>query len=108
VRNGAWQAKVNFWDLAGAPEFFDVRNEFYKDTQGAILVFDVTKKQTFDALGAWVKELTKFAGKRHPPINSLTFPEPFPEVNLTVLSPQERRKLKLLCVPTRQISASAL
>ena len=58
------EAKVNFWDLAGAPEFFDVRNEFYKDTQGAILVFDVTKKLSFDALGAWVKELTKFAGKK--------------------------------------------
>ena len=58
------EAKINFWDLAGAPEFFDVRNEFYKDTQGAILVYDVTKKQSFDALGAWVKELTKFAGKK--------------------------------------------
>jgi len=58
------ETKVNFWDLAGAPEFFEVRNEFYKDTQGAILVFDVSKKQSFDALGAWVKELTKYAGKR--------------------------------------------
>ena len=28
------EAKVNFWDLAGHPEFFEVRNEFYKDTQG--------------------------------------------------------------------------
>lgn len=26
--------KVNFWDLAGHPTFFDIRNEFYKDTQG--------------------------------------------------------------------------
>merc|ERR1711959_510863 len=58
------EAKVNFWDLAGAPEFFEVRNEFYKDTQGAILVYDVSKKMSFDALGAWVKELTKYAGKR--------------------------------------------
>merc|ERR1711998_733420 len=49
------EAKVNFWDLAGAPEFSEVRNEFYKDTQGAILVYDVSKKMTFDALGAWIK-----------------------------------------------------
>merc|ERR1711865_1125085 len=42
------EAKVNFWDLAGAAEFFEVRNEFYKDTQGAILVFDVSKKMTLD------------------------------------------------------------
>merc|ERR1712159_183453 len=58
------ETKVNFWDLAGAPEFFEVRNEFYKDTQGAILVYDVSKKVTFDALPAWVKELTKYAGKK--------------------------------------------
>lgn len=26
--------RVNFWDLSGQPEFFEVRNEFYKDAQG--------------------------------------------------------------------------
>jgi len=30
------EAKVNFWDLAGHPEFFEVRNEFYKDAQGVL------------------------------------------------------------------------
>lgn len=28
------EVRVNFWDLSGQPEFFEVRNEFYKDTQG--------------------------------------------------------------------------
>jgi DnaJ family protein C protein 27 len=28
------EVKVNFWDLSGHPEFFEVRNEFYKDAQG--------------------------------------------------------------------------
>ena len=28
------EVKVNFWDLSGHPEFFEVRNEFYKDSQG--------------------------------------------------------------------------
>ena len=27
------EVRVNFWDLSGHPEFFEVRNEFYKDTQ---------------------------------------------------------------------------
>ncbi len=31
------QVKANFWDLAGAAEYFEVRNEFYRDAQGAIL-----------------------------------------------------------------------
>ena len=29
--------KVNFWDLSGQPEFFEIRNEFYKSTQGVRL-----------------------------------------------------------------------
>jgi hypothetical protein len=31
------EVKVNFWDLSGHPEFFQVRNEFYKDTQAVRL-----------------------------------------------------------------------
>jgi len=27
------QVKANFWDLAGASEYFEVRNEFYRDAQ---------------------------------------------------------------------------
>jgi len=32
------EVKVNFWDLAGSKEYLEVRNEFYKDTQGCLLV----------------------------------------------------------------------
>ena len=45
-----YEVKVNFWDLSGHPEFFEVRNEFYKDTQGIILVYDVSQRITFQAL----------------------------------------------------------
>lgn len=38
------------WDLSGHPEFFEVRNEFYKDCHGILLVFDITSRRTFDAL----------------------------------------------------------
>lgn len=52
--------KVNFWDLSGQPEFLDVRNEFYRDAQGALLVYDVSCRRTFDALDAWLKEARKY------------------------------------------------
>eukprot|EP00937_MAST-01D_sp_MAST-1D-sp2_P000570 g570.t1 len=63
VTVGAGNAvRINFWDLSGHPEFFDVRNEFYKDTQGGILVYDVTSRSSFEALGNWIKEAAKFGG----------------------------------------------
>jgi DnaJ homolog subfamily C member 27 len=36
--------RVNFWDLSGHPDFFEIRNEFYKDSQGGILVYDVSNR----------------------------------------------------------------
>lgn len=42
-----FEVRVNFWDLSGHAEFFQVRNEFYRETQGALLVFDVTSRRSF-------------------------------------------------------------
>mmetsp|Transcript_43195 Transcript_43195/g.115555 ORF Transcript_43195/g.115555 Transcript_43195/m.115555 type:complete len:120 (-) Transcript_43195:772-1131(-) len=55
--------KVNFWDLAGGQEYFEVRNEFYKDAQGALLVFDVSSRESFEKLDAWLQESEKFGAK---------------------------------------------
>ncbi|KAJ3066119.1 DnaJ sub C member 27 [Rhizoclosmatium hyalinum] len=54
------EVKVNFWDVAGDPVYFEVRNEFYKDTHGAILLFDTTSRKSFEALEKWVEELMTF------------------------------------------------
>lgn len=60
--------RVNFWDLSGHPEFFEVRNEFYKDTQGLLLVFDVSDAQTFEDLDGWLAEAKKFGLKTCPSV----------------------------------------
>lgn len=52
--------RVNFWDLSGHPDFFEVRNEFYKDTQGCLLVYDVTNRESFEQCDAWLVEATKY------------------------------------------------
>mmetsp|Transcript_22979 Transcript_22979/g.70349 ORF Transcript_22979/g.70349 Transcript_22979/m.70349 type:complete len:190 (+) Transcript_22979:58-627(+) len=48
--------RINFWDMAGGSEYYAVRSEFYPDAQGAMLVFDVCNKASFDKLGTWMKE----------------------------------------------------
>jgi len=58
--HGCREARVNLFDLAGGREFLDVRNEFYKDAQGAILVFDATSRKTFESLDAWVEESCRY------------------------------------------------
>uniref|UniRef100_A0A8C7F6P7 DnaJ (Hsp40) homolog, subfamily C, member 27 n=1 Tax=Oncorhynchus kisutch TaxID=8019 RepID=A0A8C7F6P7_ONCKI len=44
------EIKVNIFDMAGHPFFYEVRNEFYKDSQGVVLVYDVGLRESFDAL----------------------------------------------------------
>jgi DnaJ homolog subfamily C member 27 len=61
--------RVNFWDLSGHQEFFEIRNEFYKDAQGILLVYDVSVRESFESLDSWVGEATKFgANIRNIPI----------------------------------------
>ena len=56
---GATNRRLNIWDVSGAPEFFDVRSEFYKETHGIVLMFDVTSRKSYESLDAWLKEATK-------------------------------------------------
>ena len=60
------EVRVNFWDLSGHPEFFEVRNEYYKATQGAILMFDVSSQRSFSSLDSWLKEAREFSGGKFP------------------------------------------
>ena len=48
--------RVNFWDLAGGEEYLEIRTEFYKDAQGAVLVFDVSDRKSFESLDHWLTE----------------------------------------------------
>ncbi|RUS77167.1 hypothetical protein EGW08_015074 [Elysia chlorotica] len=53
--------RVHLWDLSGASEFFDVRNELYSGTDAIFLVFDVTNTSSFEALEQWQREVQRFA-----------------------------------------------
>lgn len=57
------ECRVNFWDFAGGGEFAEVRNEFYKDAQGMLLVYDVTNARSFAQLEMWIREAAKFGAK---------------------------------------------
>ncbi len=51
------EVSVHVFDTSGDPLFKDVRNEFYRDAHGIVLVFDVASRASFDALCDWTKEI---------------------------------------------------
>ena len=60
-----------------------VRNEFYKDTQGALLVYDVTNRASFEALSDWLIEM-----RAH-----LTKPQDLDSIVFVVCANKVRHKL---------------
>ena len=49
--------KVNIWDTAGQERFTSMITTYYKGAKGAFLVYDITRKNTFNNIDNWLKEL---------------------------------------------------
>lgn len=56
--------QINFWDFSGHPEFFEVRNEFYREVNAIMLVFDVCAKKSLDGLDVWIREANKYGANK--------------------------------------------
>jgi len=50
------------WDTAGQERFHALGPIYYRDANGAILVYDITDKDSFQKVKSWVKELKKMLG----------------------------------------------
>lgn len=49
--------KVQIWDTAGQERYKAITNAYYKGALGAFLVYDITRKETFDNVDKWISEL---------------------------------------------------
>lgn len=49
--------RMQLWDIAGQSLFESIRAQFLNGTAAAILVFDITRRVTFDKLEDWLHEL---------------------------------------------------
>jgi len=66
VKLGKNSYQFNVWDLSGDVNYIEVRNEFYKESQALIIMFDIAKKASFDALDMWLREASKNGGENLP------------------------------------------
>jgi small GTP-binding protein len=54
------------WDISGQPAFTAVRPEYYKGAAAILLVYDLTRPETFQHLGGWLNETKRYSS--HPEI----------------------------------------
>jgi small GTP-binding protein len=55
-------ATLSIWDIGGQQRFEFIRSTFYKGAAGTLLVFDLTREQTYNEIRKWLTEIRQFAG----------------------------------------------
>lgn len=59
---GGKRVNLNIWDTAGQERFHALGPIYYRDSNGAILVYDITDEDSFQKVKNWVKELRRMLG----------------------------------------------
>ena len=55
--------RLNIWDTAGQEKFKSITRQYYRDAHGAIIVFDLTSRKSFDEVKNWIKELKSYGSE---------------------------------------------
>jgi Ras-related protein Rab-11A len=49
--------KYQIWDTAGQERYRSITSAYYRGAHGALVVYDITSKKTFDSVEKWVNDL---------------------------------------------------
>ena len=63
VKIGDKSVKLQIWDTAGQERFRTITSAYYRGADGIILVYDITKRVTFDHVRDWLSEVQRFANQ---------------------------------------------
>lgn len=53
--------QLQLWDTAGQELFRSVTRGYYRGSAGALLVFDITKRDSFENIGRWLQDIKDVA-----------------------------------------------
>lgn len=53
--------KLQIWDTAGQESFRSITRSYYRGAAGALLVYDITRRETFNHLATWLEDARQHA-----------------------------------------------
>lgn len=53
--------KLQIWDTAGQESFRSITRSYYRGAAGALLVYDITRRETFNHLTSWLEDARQHA-----------------------------------------------
>ena len=57
IKKGEKLIKLQIWDTAGQERYKSITSAYYKGAKGAYVVYDISRKSTFDNVDKWINEL---------------------------------------------------
>ena len=51
---------LKIWDTCGEEKYRTITRQYYRDTNGVVLVFDLTNKNSFDKLSVWLNDIKEY------------------------------------------------
>eukprot|EP00941_MAST-03F_sp_MAST-3F-sp1_P003290 g3290.t1 len=61
VKIGGKTVKLQIWDTAGQERFRTITSAYYRGADGIIMVYDVTRRDSFDHVQDWLHEVERYA-----------------------------------------------
>ena len=53
--------KAQIWDTAGQERFRTITTSYYRGAHAIVIVFDLTKRQTYEHIQKWMNDINRFA-----------------------------------------------
>lgn len=57
------QIKLQIWDTAGQESFRSITRTYYRGAAGALLVYDITRRETFHHLTSWLEDARRHSNQ---------------------------------------------
>ena len=54
------KVKVQIWDTAGQERYKSITQTYYKGAKGALIVYDISRKESFNSIDKWIGDLKEY------------------------------------------------
>ena len=58
-----YNVKLQIWDTAGQERFHSITNNFFRNADGILFVYDITNKKSFEGIKNWIQEAEEEVGE---------------------------------------------
>jgi len=59
------QISLELWDTCGQERYRSLTHLYFRQTEGAIIVYDITRKDTFQNVSSWLESIREGSGKEN-------------------------------------------